>query len=158
MVTPISQQVFWPQLSLIQMLYSCAEQYLQIRKNAFLFDKGLRTQVLYSKVGSIVLGRLSKLIVISFLFLPQGSFSPKNHLFDSVLLSRIIFMNREQDLFISWNFSPIRRSRFKNKKNLQDFMSMHCVIILGTQRYSMQSKMVTIFINIKIHYNIQKGA
>ena len=114
------------------MLYYCAEQYLQIRKNALLFDKGLRPQVLCSKVGGIEPGQFSKLIIMSFLFLPNGSFSPKYHLFDSVLLSRIIFINTEQDLFINWNFGPKRRSRFKNKKNLQDCMSMHCVIISET--------------------------
>ena len=74
-------------------------------------------------------GRLSKLIIMSFLFLPNGSFDPKNHLFDSVLLSWIVFINTEQDLFINWDFGPRRRSRFKNKKNLQDCMSIRCVII-----------------------------
>ena len=103
-------------MSLIQMLYYCAEQHLQIHNSALLFDKGLGPQVLYSKVGGIVLGRLSKLIIMSFLFLPNGSFSPKYHLFDSVLLSRIIFINTEQDLFINWDFDPKRRSKCKNKK------------------------------------------
>ena len=111
------------------MLYYCAEQHLQIHNSAFLFDKGLWPQVLYSKVSGIVLGRLSKLIVMSFLFLPNGSSSPKYHLFDLVLLSRIVFINTEQDLFINWDFGPRRRSRFKNKKNSQDCMSIHCVII-----------------------------
>ena len=111
------------------MLYYCAEQHSQIRNSALLFDKGLGPQVLYSKVGGIVPGRLSKLIITSFLFLPNGSFSPKYHLFDSVLLSWIIFINTEQDLFINWDFGPRHRSRFKNKKNSQDCMSMHCVII-----------------------------
>ena len=41
-------------------------------------------------------GRLSKLITMSFLFLPNGSFSPKYHLFDSVLLSRIVFINTDK--------------------------------------------------------------
>ena len=111
------------------MLYYCAEQHLQIRKSVILFDKGLGPQVLYSKVGGIVPGRLSKLIIMPFIFLPNGSFSPKYHLFDSVLLSRIVFINAEQDLFINWDFGPRRRSRFKNKKNLQNCMSTHCVII-----------------------------
>ena len=111
------------------MLCYCAEQHLQIRKSALLFDKGLGPQVLHSKVGGIVPGRLSKLIIMSFLFLPNRSFSPKYHLFDSVLLSRIIFINTEQDLFINWNFGPRRWSRFKDKKNSQDCMFMHCIII-----------------------------
>ena len=72
-------------------------------KNAFLFDKGLKTQILYSEVGSIVLGRFNKLTIISFLFLPHENFNSKYHLFDSLLLSRIIFINTEQDLFINWN-------------------------------------------------------
>ena len=137
MVISFSQQVFWPYLSLIQMLYYCAEQRLQIRKSALLFYKGLGPQVLYSKVGGIVPGRLSKLIIMPFLFLSNGSFSPKYHLFDSVLLSRIIFINTEQDLFINWNFGPRRRSRFKNKKNSQDCMFMHCVIISEIQRQNL---------------------
>ena len=72
---------------------------MQIRKDAFFFDKGLGPQVLYSKVGDIVPGRLIKLIIMPFLFLPHGSFSPnpKYHLFDSELLIRIIFINTEQD-------------------------------------------------------------
>ena len=111
------------------MLYYCAEQHLQVHNSALLFDKGLGSQVLYSKVGGIVPGRLSKLIIMSFLFLPNGSFSPKYHLFHSVLLSRTIFIDTEQDLFINWDFGPRRRSRFKNKKNLQDCMLTHCVII-----------------------------
>ena len=111
------------------MLYYCAEQHLQIRNSALLFDKGLESQVLYSKVSDIVPGRLSKLIIMSFLFLPNGSFNPKYHLFHSVLLSRSVFINTEQDLFINWDFGPRRRSQFKNKKNLQDCMSTHCVII-----------------------------
>ena len=111
------------------MLYYCAEQHSQVHNSAFLFDKGLWPQVLYSKVGGIVLGRLSKLIITFFIFLPNESFSPKYHLFDSVLLSRIVFINTEQDLFINWDFGPRRRSRFKNKKNSQDCMSIHCVII-----------------------------
>jgi len=77
-----------------------------------------------------VLGRPNKLIIMSFLFLSNESFGPKYHLFDSVLLlSRIVFINTEQDLFINWDFGPRRRSRFKNKKNSQDCMSIHCVII-----------------------------
>ena len=80
------------------MLYYCAEQHLQIHNSAFLFDKGLGSQVSYSRVGDIVLGRLSKLIIMPLLFLPHGSFSPKYHLFDSVLLSRIIFINTELDI------------------------------------------------------------
>ena len=77
-----------------------------------------------------MLGRPNKLIIMSFLFLSNGSFSPKYHLFDSVLLlSRIVFINTEQDLFINWDFGPRRRSKFKNKKNSQDCMSIHCVII-----------------------------
>ena len=82
------------------MLYYCAEQHLQIHNNALFFDKGLGPQVLYSKVGSIVPGRLSKLIIMSFLFLPNGSFSPKSHSFDSVLLNWTISINTEQNLFI----------------------------------------------------------
>ena len=66
------------------MLYYCAEQHLQIHNNALLFDKGLGPQVSYSKVGDIVLGRLSRLIIMPLLFLPHGSFNPKYHLFDSV--------------------------------------------------------------------------
>ena len=81
------------------MLYDYAEQHLQIHNNALLFDKGLGPQVLYSKVGGIVPGWLSKLIIMSFLFLPNGSFNPKYHSFGSVLLSRIVFINAEQDLF-----------------------------------------------------------
>ena len=111
------------------MLYYCAEQHLQIRNSALLFNKGLGSQVLYFKVGDIVLGRLSKLIIMPFLFLPNGSFSPKYHLFDSVLLSRIVFISTEQDLSINWDFGPRRRPRFKNKKNSQDCMSIHCIII-----------------------------
>ena len=99
------------------MLCYCAGQHLQIHNSALLFDKGLGPQVLYSKVGGIVSGRLSKLIIMSFLFLPNGSLSPKYHLFDSVLLSRIVFINTEQDLFIKWDFGPRRQPRFKNKKN-----------------------------------------
>ena len=111
------------------MLYYYAEQHSQVHNNAFLFDKGLWPQVLYSKVGGIVPGRLSKFIIMSFLFLPNGSFSPKYHLFDSVLLSRTVFINTEQDLFVNWHFGPRRRSQFKNKRNSQDCMSIHCVII-----------------------------
>ena len=83
------------------MLYYCAKQHLQVHNIAFLFGKGLRPQVLYSKVGGIVPGRLSKLIIMSFLFLLNKSFSSKYHLFDSVLLSRIVSINTEQDLFIN---------------------------------------------------------
>ena len=54
---------------------------------------------MYSKVGGIVPGRLGKLIIMPFLFLPNGSFNPKYHSFGSVLLSRIVFINAEQDLF-----------------------------------------------------------
>ena len=54
---------------------------------------------MYSKVGGIVPGRLGKLIIMLFLFLPNGSFNPKYHSFDSVLLNRIVFINAEQDLF-----------------------------------------------------------
>ena len=82
------------------MLYYCAEQHLQIHNNALFFDKGLGPQVLYFKVGSIVPSRLSKLIIMSFFFLPNGSFSPKYHLFHSVLLNRTVSINTEQDLFI----------------------------------------------------------
>ena len=53
------------------------------------------------KVGGIVPGRLSKLIIMSFLFLPNRGFSPKYYLFDSILLSRIVSINTEQDLFIN---------------------------------------------------------
>ena len=111
------------------MLYYCAEQHSQVYNSAFLFDEGLWPQVLCSKVGGIVPGRLRKLIIMSFLFLPNENFSPKYHLFDSVSLSRIIFMNTEQDLFINWDFGPRRRSKFKNKKNPQECMSVHCIII-----------------------------
>ena len=82
------------------MLYYCAEQHSQIHNNAFFFGKGLWPQVLYSKVGGIVPGRLSKVIITSFLFLPNGGFSLRYHLFDSVLLSRIVFINTEQDFFL----------------------------------------------------------
>ena len=51
------------------------------------------------KVDGIVPGRLSKLIIMSFLFLPNRGFSPKYYLFDSVLLSRIVSINIEQDFF-----------------------------------------------------------
>ena len=54
---------------------------------------------MYSKVGGIVPGRLSKLIVTSFLFLTDGSFNPKYHSFDSVLLNLAVFINAKQDLF-----------------------------------------------------------
>ena len=84
--------------------FSCHLGYFdhsQVHNSAFLFDKGLRPQVLYSKVGGIVSGRLSKLIIMSFLFLPNRDFSPKYHLFDSILLSRIVSINTEQDLFIN---------------------------------------------------------
>ena len=54
---------------------------------------------MYSKVGDIVPGRLGKLIVMLFLFLPNGSFNLKYHSFGSVLLNRIVFINAEQDLF-----------------------------------------------------------
>ena len=153
-----SQQVFWPQVSLIQMLYYCTDQHLQIHNSALLFDKGLGPQILCSEVGGIVPGRLSKLIIMPFIFLPNGSFNPKYHLFDSVLLSRIVFINAEQDLFISWDFGPRRRSQFKNKKNSQDCMSMHYVSISKIQRQNMSSKVMTFFINIKMYYNVQRGA
>ena len=110
------------------MLCCCAEQHLQIHNSALLFDKRLGPQVLYSKVGGIVPGRISKLIIMPFIFLPKGNFGPKYHLSDSVLLSRIVFTNAEYDLFINWDFGPRRRSRFRNKKHSQDCMSMHCVI------------------------------
>ena len=108
---------FGPKCHWFKCYIICAEQPLQIPNSALLFDKGLGPQVLYSKVGGIVLGRLSKLIIMPLLFLPHGSFSPKYHLFDLVLLSRIIFINTEQDLFINWDFGPRCRSRFKDKKN-----------------------------------------
>ena len=66
----------------------------------FFFDKGLRPQVLYSKVGGIVPGRLGKLVIMSYLSPPNGSFGPKYHSFDSVLLIRTVFINTEHDLFI----------------------------------------------------------
>ena len=112
---------------MIQMLYYCAEQHLQIHNSAFFFDKGLGPQVLYSKVGGIMPGRLSKIILMSFLFLPNGGFSPKYHLFDSVLLSRIVFINTEQDLFINWDFGPRRRSRFRNKKKKKRNFKIVCL-------------------------------
>ena len=85
---------------------------------------------MYSKVGGIVPGRLGKLIITPFLFLPNGSFNPKYHSFGSVLLNRIVFINAEQDLFLfNWDFGPRRRSRFKNKKNSQGCISLHCAII-----------------------------
>ena len=65
----------------------------------FFFDKRLGLQVVYSKVGGIVPGRLGKLIIMPFLFLPNGSFNPKYHSVGSVLLNRIVFINAEQDLF-----------------------------------------------------------
>ena len=65
----------------------------------FFFDKRLGLRVVYSKVGGIALGRLGKLIVMLFLFLPNGSFNLKYHSFGSVLLNRIVFINAEQDLF-----------------------------------------------------------
>ena len=54
---------------------------------------------MYSKVGGIVPGRLSKLIIMPFLFLTNGSFNPKHHSFGSVLLNWTVFINAEQDLF-----------------------------------------------------------
>ena len=54
---------------------------------------------MYSKVGGIVPGRLGRFIIMPFLFLPNGSFNPKYHSFDSVLLNRIVFINAEQDFF-----------------------------------------------------------
>ena len=85
---------------------------------------------MYSKVGGIVPGRLGKLIIVPFLFLPNGSFNPKYHSFDSVLLNRIVFINAEQDFFLfNWDFGPRCQSRFKNKKNSQWCISLHCVII-----------------------------
>ena len=54
---------------------------------------------MYSKVGGIVPGRLSKLIMMPFLLLTNGNFNPKYHLFDSVLLNRTVFINAKQDLF-----------------------------------------------------------
>ena len=88
---------------------------------------------MYSKVGGIVPGRLGKLIIMPFLFLPNGSFNPRYHSFDSVLLNRIVFTNAEQDLLFiylfNWDFGPKCRSRFKNKKNSQGCISLHCVII-----------------------------
>ena len=65
----------------------------------FFFDKRLGLQVVYSKVGGIVPGRLGKLIVMLFLFLPNGSFNLKYHSFGSVLLNWIVFIKAEQDLF-----------------------------------------------------------
>ena len=65
----------------------------------FFFDKRLGLQVVCSKVGGIVPGRLGKLIIMPFLFLPNGSFNPKYHSAGSVLLNRIVFINAEQDLF-----------------------------------------------------------
>ena len=61
-------------------------------------------------------GRLGRPIIMSFLFLPNGSFSPKYHLFDSALLSRIVFISTGQDPAINWDFGPKRRPQFKNKK------------------------------------------
>ena len=84
---------------------------------------------MYSKVGGIVPGRLGKLIIMPFLFLPNGSFNPKYLSFGSVLLNRIVFINVGQDLFINWDFGPRRRSRFRNKKHSRDCMSMHYVSI-----------------------------
>ena len=81
----------------------------------FLLDEGLWPQVLYSKVGGMVPGRLSRPITMSFLFLPNGSFSPKYHLYDSILLSRIVFISTEQGPSINWDFGPRRRPQFKNK-------------------------------------------
>ena len=75
---------------------------MQIHNNAIFFDKRLGPQVVYSKVGDIVPGRLSKLIIMPFLFLTNGSFNPKYHSFDSVLLNRIVFINAEQDFFFSY--------------------------------------------------------
>ena len=65
----------------------------------FFFDKRLGLQVVYSKVGGIASGRLGKLIIMPFLFLPNGSFNPKYHSVGSVLLNWIVFINAEQDLF-----------------------------------------------------------
>ena len=42
----------------------------------------------------------NKLIIISFPFLLNKDFSPKYHLFDSLLLSRIVSISTEQDLFL----------------------------------------------------------
>ena len=78
------------------MLYYCAEQHLQIRKDAFFFDKGVGPHVLCSKIGGIVPGRLIKLIIMPSLFLSHKSFSFEYYLFKSELLSRIIFVSTEQ--------------------------------------------------------------
>ena len=116
------------------MLYYCAEQHSQIHNSTFLFDKGLWPQVLYSKVGGIVPGRLSKIILTSFLFLPNGSFSPKYHLFDSALLSRIVFISTGQDPAINWDFGPRRRPQFKKKK--KKFHKIVCLFVaLSLRKY-----------------------
>ena len=58
----------------------------------------------------------NKLIIISFPFLLNKDFSPKYHLFNSVLLSRIVSISTEQDLFINWDFGPKHRSEYRKKK------------------------------------------
>ena len=78
------------------MLYYCAEQHLQIRKDTFFFDKGVGPHVLWSKIGGIVPGRLIKLIIMPSLFLSHKGFRFEYYLFKSELLSRIIFVSTEQ--------------------------------------------------------------
>ena len=39
-------------------------------------------------------------------------------MFDSVLLSRIVSISIEQDLFINWNFGPKHRSKYGNKREV----------------------------------------
>ena len=60
----------------------------------------------------------NKLIITSFPFLLNKDFSPKYHLFDSVLLCRIVSISTEQDLFINWDFGPKYRSKYRNKKEV----------------------------------------
>ena len=60
----------------------------------------------------------NKLIIISFPFLLSKDFSPKYHLFDSLLLSWIVSISIEQDLFINWDFGPKLRSEYRNKKKV----------------------------------------
>ena len=73
---------------------------------------------MFSQVGVIMPGSPNKLIIISFPFLLNKDFSPKYHLFDSVLLSRVVSISTEQDLFINWDFGPKHRSEYRDKKEV----------------------------------------
>ena len=84
------------------MLYYCAELPSQIHKNALPFDKGLGSQVWYSKVGGIVLGRLGQLVIMFFLFLPYGSSSPKCHLLKFSIIMPDYFYKYNAGYCLNW--------------------------------------------------------